>query len=252
MHFRSQPWLAFYTKLSVKSLSGMWCSQKQIQRRARHWSIVSRRVGCIPTIFFWHWRSTCGLLLRITFAPFICRVEAVRPKSCRSYWSPQPAGVCDPSHQTFLSAESFVQMCHWSLLLSSCAWSSIPGRILSFLLWPDDRLVNYTVRIRHRRRASRLLHPIQKMGSRAHVMDNFSKNMLIVFPRQVSMVRLSISMSILCSTFDWRKLCGLILVRTFHLARRFISKLLSQILSVYTMWFSLAVTSLPTCAKWIS
>lgn len=104
MHFRSQPWLAFYTKLSVKSLSGMWCSQKQ--RRARHWSIVSRRVGCIPTIFFWHWRSTCGLLLRITFPPFICRVEAVRPKSCRSYWSPQPAGVCDPSHQTFFSQQN--------------------------------------------------------------------------------------------------------------------------------------------------
>ena len=244
MHFRSQPWLAFYTKLSVKSLSGMWCSQKQ--RRARHWSIVSRRVGCIPTIYMWttssHHLSTIHLQsgsCPTEILPFI-----LKPAACWGLWS--------KSSNVFLSAESFVQTCHWSLLLSSCAWSSIPGRILSFLLWPDDRLVNYTVRIRHRRRASRLLHPIQKMGSRAHVMDNFSKNMLIVFPRQVSMVRLSISMSILCSTFDWRKLCGLILVRTFHLARRFISKLLSQILSVYTMWFSLAVTSLPTCAKWIS
>lgn len=48
----------------------------------------------------------CGLLLCVAVALVISGMEAVQPKSVHP--SHQPSGVCDLSHQTFLSAQSFV------------------------------------------------------------------------------------------------------------------------------------------------
>ena len=95
----------------------------------------------------------------------ICGMEAVWSKSSHSYPSPQPSGVCDPDHPTFLSTQSFAPMYSWSLLLSIFARHTIPGWVLLLLLWPNNRFIGYAFQIWYSRQESWLLHSIQKMGS---------------------------------------------------------------------------------------